>query len=132
MNIPQDLNWVEKRAACTIAEVFNQLCDGIEKDVSDVNSIRKLCDRDLFRAEMNAGDTTMIVAQPKRIPRPRAFIGVDGDHIFVRQDWNGGEQWSVTVGLNDEGRCILRNEDQTEIEQWQLRKRALEGLFFGD
>jgi len=53
--------------------------------------------------------------------------------IPQKLDWvNARANCTVaTVGLNDEGRCILRLEDMTELEQWQFRKRALESLFFG-
>jgi hypothetical protein len=35
------------------------------------------------------------------------------------------------IGLNDEGRCVLR-ENGAEFEEWQVRKLALESMFFGD
>jgi hypothetical protein len=128
---PQTLNWVEKRAACTIATVFNELCDGVENDVLVFNTVKALSEQDQYRADMNQGGNAIVVAQPTRIPRKRVIIRADQSEIVVLQEWNGGEQWSTTVGLNDEGRCTLRLSDQTEIEQWQFRKRALEGLFFG-
>jgi hypothetical protein len=35
------------------------------------------------------------------------------------------------VTLNDEGECRLKVGDD-ELEEWQVLKRALETLFFGD
>jgi hypothetical protein len=128
--IPQVLNWVEKRAACTVAAVFNQLCDGIIDDVEAINSVRQLDDDDRFSADMHSGGTTIFVGQSNRIPRMRLTIGVASNRIEVRQEWDG-VTWFASVGLNDEGRCILRFDDK-EWEQWQFRKKALEGLFFGD
>lgn len=130
-NIPQQLDWVTKRANCTAARVFNELCGSIEDDVLAINSVKGLSGNDGFRAEMHSSGTTIYIAQPNRIPRKLVAVGVDQGQILVRQEWNGGEQWNATVGLNDEGRCTLRLEDSTELEQWQFRKRALEGLFFG-
>ena len=127
--IPQELNWVEKRAACTIARVFNELCDGIMSDVAAIN--KALGPNSLFSADMHSDGSTIFVGQPGRIPRRRVNVGTGHDHIVVVQEWNR-EQWSASIGLNNEGRCILRLDDGTELEQWQFRKKALEDLFFGD
>jgi hypothetical protein len=59
------------------------------------------------------------------------MIGIVGDFVKVC-DPIEPQEWRVRVGLNEEGRCILRMEDETKLEQWQFRKKALEGLFFGD
>jgi hypothetical protein len=68
------------------------------------------------------------------LPRVVVKIGIVGEEIEVR-DGAQNKIWRVRVGLNDEGRCLLRHQDGetvTELEQWQFRKRALEGLFLGD
>lgn len=128
--MPQELNWVEKRASCTIAKVFNQLCDGIAKDVAAINTARQLSNDSQFMAQLTSDGSAVVVGQPNIIPRRRTIISAANDRIAVNQEWNG-EQWSVTVGLNNEGRCVLRL-NEAELEQWQFRKKALEGLFFGD
>jgi hypothetical protein len=129
--IPQELNWVETRAACTAPTVFNQLCDAIRTDVEAINSVRHLTQNDHFQADMHSSGTTIIVGQPNKVPRPRVFVGIVENRIEVHQEWDG-KRWKAFIGLNDQGRCILRLEDGTEIEQWQFRKKALEGMFFGD
>jgi hypothetical protein len=129
--IPLTLNWVEKRAACTVATVFNQICDGVGNDVAEFNSVSSLSEENQFRADLSQAGNGIAIGQPMRIPRKRVIIRADQSEIVVIQEWSGGEQWAATVGLNDEGRCTLRLKDQTEIEQWQFRKRALEALFFG-
>ena len=65
------------------------------------------------------------------VPRATVIVGIQNDRLTVFQDWDK-KSWSASVGLNREGRCILKLEDGTELEQWQFRKKALEGLFFGD
>lgn len=130
--IPQELNWVEKRATCTVAKVFNQLCDGIRDDVAVFNSVFRLTETDHFQADMHSSGTTIIVGCPNKVPRLRVFVGIiEEKQIAVTQEWDG-KKWSATIGLNNEGRCTLRLEDGTELEQWQFRKKALEALFFGD
>lgn len=131
-NIPQKLDWVTERANCTAAKVFNELCEAIEIDVLAINTVRGLSADNVFLANMSRSGFSIIVGQSQSVPRKVAVIGIEGDRITIEQQWNGGEKWSATVGLNDEGRCTLRLEDGgTELEQWQFRKRALEGLFFG-
>ena len=129
--IPQDLNWVEKRAACTVAAVFNQLCDGIRTDVEAINSALGLTEGDLFQADIHSSGTTIIVGRPNEVPRKRIYIGIVGERIQVLREWEQ-KKWSVSIGLNNEGRCTLRLDDGTELEQWQFRKIALESLFFGE
>lgn len=131
--IPTELNWVEKRAACTIAAVFNQLCDGIRADVETLNSVYRLTETNHFQADMHSSGTTIFVGQPNIVPRKRLSIGIVDNRITTAQEWDK-KQWSVSIGLNKEGRCILKldDENKTELEQWHFRKKALEGLFFGD
>jgi phage major head subunit gpT-like protein len=117
VTVPQELNWVEKRAACTVGMVFNQLCDEIQKDATSVNTIQQLPEGSQFMAQMHSDGSTIFVAQPNR--------------IVVKEEWRK-KTWSVAIGLNNEGRCTLRLDDGTELEQWQFRKMALSGLFFGD
>jgi hypothetical protein len=128
--IPQKLDWVNARANCTVAKVFNELCDAIRDDVIAVNSTKGLHENP-FRSELHSTGTMIHIGQANNIPRKVVAIVVAQDQIVAEQEWNGGEVIKVTVGLNDEGRCVLRLEDFTELEQWQFRKRALESLFFG-
>ena len=131
-NVPQDLKWVQARAACTIATVFNEICDGIRSDVEAFNLVKRLREESQFRADMHSDGSTIFIAQPNQIPQHRVIVGMAGEKIIVKRDWNRQlqEEWFVTIGLNDEGRCTLRI-DGNPLEQWQFRRRALEGLFFG-
>ena len=126
-NVPQELDWVDKRAACTVAAVFNQICDGI---LGDAEAFNRAAQIDTFQANLLSSGTTMIIGNPTRIPRVVVRVGIVEKGIEVQSDLEKSF-WHVTIGLNDEGRCILRLEDGSEIEQWQFRKKALEGLFFG-
>jgi len=127
--VPQELNWIKERAACTVGKIFNRICDEIVKDVATVNSIHQLPIGVQFKAEMHSDGTTIFIAQPNIIPRARVLTGVQNNWIVVNEEWRS-KTWGVSIGLNDEGRCVLRLEDDTELEHWQFRKRALEGLFF--
>jgi hypothetical protein len=125
--VPQELKWVEKRAACNVVEVFDRLCLEIQDDIIAINAIKY---KELYFQQDSLRDGTIVVGQPKRAPRVTVMIGIVDQKIMVRNQATQ-EQWSVTVGLNDEGRCILRLEDSSELETWQFRKKALDALFFG-
>jgi hypothetical protein len=127
-SVPQELNWVEKRSACKVAEVFDQLCLEIHNDIITINGIYH---KELYFKQDSLSDGTIVIGQPKRTPRVTVMIGIVDQKIVVR-DQATQEQWSATVGLNDEGRCVLRLEDNSELNTWQFRKKALEALFFGD
>ena len=129
--VPQELNWVEKRAACTVANMFNQLCDGIRGDLEAVNLALRLTEETHFQVDLHSDGTTAIVGQPNMTPRKRVYVGIRGEQIYVLQEWDK-RQWAASIGLNNEGRCILRLDSADELEQWQFRKRALGELFFGE
>ena len=40
-NAPRELDWVKERAACTVAQIFSQLHQGVENDVKSVNLARE-------------------------------------------------------------------------------------------
>jgi hypothetical protein len=55
-------------------------------------------------------------------------FSLEGDEIVVCA---GNEIiLRATITLNNEGRCMLKVDDE-ELEQWQVRRMALEDLFFG-
>ncbi|MGC2246114.1 MAG: hypothetical protein WA609_05895 [Terriglobales bacterium] len=130
-NIPRELNWVEKRAACTAAQIFNELCSGIDNDVSAINAARELPDGNRFGADMMQTGRAVAVGQYGAAPRKRVIVELSGQEIKVHDDATQS-RWCATVALNDEGRCILKLEDGSEIEQWHFRKKALQALFFGE
>jgi hypothetical protein len=108
-NIPHELDWVNRRADCTVAKVFNALCGAVKGDVLAINTAKGLIGNDGFQVDLLSDGSTIVVGQPNRIPRKVVAIAVDKDQILARQEWHGGESWSMTFGLNDEGRCTLRH-----------------------
>lgn len=129
--IPPELNWVEKRAACSVQQVFSELVRGIDNDVATLNQIRQLPEQTRFVAEMLSDNSTVVVAQINIPDRVRLKIGIAGDRIETAGQV-GHEKLSARVTLNNLGRCVLVLDNGEELEQWQFRKMALEGLFFGD
>ena len=74
--VPQEFNWVEKRAACTVATVFNQVCDGIKRDVDSFNSVRSL-----------AGEQVLSCGYSAKRPR-HSYRTADARSTGHRDCWN--------------------------------------------
>lgn len=132
ITIPQQLDWVAKRAQCTAAGVFKDLWDAVRGDVDAINTARELTGLSVFKAKMVRPDE-MSVCQTDVPLAPITLFSLSGDRIVVTPGLAGREPWSARVGLNDQGRCTLRFEvgsEKIELEQWQFRKRALEEIFF--
>ena len=83
-SIPQELNWVEKRAACNIAEVFHQLCLEIGSDIIAINTTKHKDDLFLHFQQDSLQDGSVVIGQPKRTPRVTVMIGIVDQKIMVR------------------------------------------------
>ena len=126
--IPQELNWVEKRAACTSDTIFPQLVNGIKEDIKARNAISS---GTTFAAELTNNKSALVIGEIGTWAREeRVRIFPLGNKIEVRDEIKAAK-FSAEVFLNDEGRCKLRLEGGVELEQWQFRRMALESLFFG-
>jgi hypothetical protein len=125
--IPRELDWVRERAACSLAKVFSNLHRGVEEDVKVANSVCPTSPRrTLFEVHTDKNDAFTV--QRAESIRPVVVFMLQSECILVSVG-PGNEEWRFTVGLNNEGRCLLRF-DGKEFEHWQVRKMALEGLFF--
>jgi hypothetical protein len=126
--IPRELDWVQARAACSIAKVFTELHDGVTKDVKAANSSCTPSSRGtLFELVPDKSSKAFTVRREETF-QPSVVFMLDADHIGITSTATN-EELRFTVGLNDEGRCQLRSNSH-EYEQWQVRKMALEALFF--
>lgn len=126
-DVPRELDWVKVRDACTIEKMFEQLHARIKDDVADINAIRKFPVETGFEVTESNREYSFTVKRAEAI-RPFVKFSISGDCINVSTDTDGkGRDYRKTV--SDEGRCKLI-ENGEEREQWQVRKTALEGLFF--
>lgn len=126
---PQEFNWVQARADCSVLRVFNELRLGAEEDVKRMNFMPPLAEYPppQFSLRANAmGDY---------------FVIFRSDNANLRVEFNcetkqfnitkNGRQFAVTLALSDEGKCKLRVDDGEQLESWQVRRIMLEELFFG-
>jgi hypothetical protein len=125
MNIPQDFDWVQARANCSIAVVFKQLQLDIEGDIQAVNAARELPPSHAFQLLANTTGNVFVVSRPSDPNREVKFFLIR-DQIDIT---GLGMNLVATLTLNNEGRCKLKIGEE-ELERWQVRRMTLERLFF--
>jgi hypothetical protein len=124
---PPDFDWVKARWECSASQVFTELRLGVEDDIEEINKLRGGSpEKDVHIAQNRNGNTFKVWRG--ELPEPSIKFRMADDRIEVL-DGNGTKTVEYRVSLNDEGRCALL-ENSGEIEQWQVRRAALEGLFF--
>ncbi|MGB6782410.1 MAG: hypothetical protein WCF17_11810 [Terracidiphilus sp.] len=124
----QELDWVRARMNCSVLTVFNELRLGVEADVKIANAMPRPSELPslLFGFRSNTVGDYFIVFRHENAGA-RVEFNCEANRIVVR---NQDREFSVTLTLNNEGRCKLRVDDGEELEQWQVRRIALEKLFF--
>jgi len=107
--------------------MFSLLHQAVEEDIKSINQACKSPDYYAFVAIASQDGESFSVKRAETI-RPFVRFSIDGDIIKVSDD-AGIRRLEYRIILSDEGRCQL-TENGTPLEQWQVRKAALEGLFF--
>lgn len=126
--IPPELNWVEKRASCSAAQIFKELQFGIESDVVAANNANTISGP--FMTTLTPDGCTFIVSLKNEVGPRIVFYCTQGR--IEAKDEKRNIKISASLALSDVGRCVLRIENEGDLEQWQFRKRVLENFFFGD
>jgi len=125
-DVPQDLNWVTAVASCSAKHIFTELRLGIEEDVKEANE--RVKDRRTFDIRANSDMTMFSVFQVGSMHQEvRFFVGPN----FIKIQRAPEDNLMVKFSLNRQGRCRLWINTGEELEQWEVRKMALEKLFFG-
>jgi len=127
-NIPRELDWVGVRAACSVQKIFKELTAGVEDDVKAINAVPlPWPNQNSIQCSPNRDGTLFVVGRGNAIKGLVKFhLGTDRIEIV---DEASDQTLVVTLTVNDEGRCKLKVGTE-ELEQWQVRRRALERLFF--
>jgi hypothetical protein len=122
---PKD-DWVSKRSRCSFPNVFKDLKLQVEDDVKTRNGLRPNNAPYEFSVTDNGNDFTVLL-QAKDF-RSSVIFSL-AEHAIVVKDDAGNNKFEVTLTFNDAGECKL-NVDEKELELWQVRRRALEEIFF--
>ena len=119
-------DWVTERSSCPLPKVFKTLRLQVEEDVKSRNALRPDNSPYEFSIAENAGDFT-VTLQAKEVLQSVIFSLAE--HTISVQDDKSNPMFDVTLTFTDEGRCRLNVNNQPR-ELWQVRRMALEELFF--
>ena len=133
--LPDDFDWVTARARCSAADMYEILRDLAQVNVTKANAIyvknAPSADPDRFGFR-DAPDPTLRqfnVWDKWGLERRTVQVQLDGDAIRVHGSVS--REFRATLTLTDGGNCKFR-VGEAELDPWQLLRRALEPLFFGD
>lgn len=128
-DVPQELNWVRLRAECSINMIFEQLIVGVEEDCKVFNEVYQSNALTAYRVYVNSGRDVFGISCELDSRRVVKFYR-GRDRIEAKNELTQ-ESFTFTLTLDDEGRCKLKlTASGEELEQWQIRRRALEGVLF--
>jgi hypothetical protein len=119
-------DWVTKRAACTLANVFRTLRVQVEEDVRARNALRpENSPYEFLVTEKDEEFAALLKAQ--NIHKTVNFV-LNKDAILVQDD-KRIKMFVITLTFDDSGDCKL-SADGAARELWQIARMALEELFF--
>jgi hypothetical protein len=126
--IPENLDWVSRRAQCSITKLFETLRLQIEGDVSVRNESLSARHQAAYHFGMT-GDNNAFAVYFEDFSGQRTSIvfSIKGESIEVRH--NERALLTAKPTISDDGKCRLK-VDGVDRELWQVRKSALEDLFF--
>jgi hypothetical protein len=124
-----EFEWVKERAKCSAVEMFKKLELGARSDVDAVNSLRSPGDHIKFSVA-EQGNRFSVIRESDLANKSAAVDFALNQSII---DISDGVlvHFSALVTLNNDGECKLLVKDQ-ELELWQVRRKALENLFFSE
>jgi hypothetical protein len=125
---PEELDWVNKRADCELEAAFRKLSEAVEKDVGTFNSrfqpkvgleavFKPREEFDTFSVHRRRNSDVLWVTFRRK-----------SKEIEI-EDECGVQTLNAIPLLTENGRCKFQVGGE-ELEQWQLRRRALEAIFF--
>jgi hypothetical protein len=127
-----NFDWVRARKLCSLGTIFEMLRLSVKDDIDTRNSMRKPITPDvpgvfMYRFDMAGnGRNFTVILTGEKIHKSVTFALAD---TFIEIQNESAVMFKATIGLNDDGECTFRIDGQ-DRNSWQLRKMALEGLFF--
>jgi len=126
-----NFDWVTAQAGCSAVQMFQNLQDGAKVDVERRN-LAASGRSDTWRFEFHDGDEGFEVVRIAASSKDGAAVtfALDGPRINIDGD---GVDLRITavVGINPAGECRYF-VGELEFLGWEIRKQALDLLFFED
>jgi len=139
--IPAELeDWVSLRAECTVGKIFERLKSGVEHDIGIRQTAIPAEGYPKLWVERGVGSGSFKVILDGAYKDPvtakttivHSVVDFTFDqHKILVHDEDRKITYVATATLCDDGKCRLSVGGQ-ELELWQFRKRALEGLLFNE
>ncbi len=130
--IPEVLEWVKERAACTASAMFETLRNQVESDMQARNALpveSGFIKRNFtFQGE---GNWFAVVLQRRLEGSKGVSFYLTPVGVLIRDVETRAVLHNAVLTLSDDGRCRFK-VDKTEYNLWQFRKLALHDLFFVD
>lgn len=124
-----EFDWVQARSDCTLEKEFARMAEAVQSDLARHNRLNPglsqcqsfcTCGDDKFYVERSGVHRVIFEMERGRIRIGRWTL--KGEHTPLM---------ALQVRLDDDGHCILIDEDQKAWKSWQVRRMALEETFFG-
>jgi hypothetical protein len=119
-------DWVTERSSCSLPRVFHTLLLQAEADVKTRNNLRPPNSPYEFSIEENGSDFKVVLTAGE--VRDSVTFAL-AEHAILVRGGEGNLLFEVGSSLTPEGECHLVVNNQP-LDFWQVRRMALEGLFF--
>ncbi len=127
-----EINWVNERSKCSLAQMFEQLKADIQNDIAERN--KQIGQNPGYEFKIGAIQSNRFTvlredAHDSFAHRSVVFV-LEPNRIKVLDGTRSlAEILSTTITFNDLGECRFKVGGR-EREPWQFRKETLEDLFF--
>jgi hypothetical protein len=122
------MDWVSKRSACSLFQMFEKLRIDVENDVRVRQSLRPEQAQYKFSFAQE-GDIFSVSRDANR----HELLATVSFHLeengIVARKRSGSTILTAKITLNNKGECRFKIGEE-EYESWQLRRKALESIFF--
>lgn len=130
MNDTEKFEWVKARHECSTGSMFEKLRLDVKADVETRQGLREKTEFGYINGFTFSSRSDRFSANAATSNSRQSVIFVlQGNDIAVT-DENDQLVFRGKVTLSNDRVCRFVVDDQ-ELEDWQFRKKALEGLFFG-
>lgn len=129
MNEELGLDWVTARAQCSVARAFITLLAGVRKDVAIRNALLATSGGARFEVVEASGNDFSVFQQVAGGQVRQVRFECDESMVMIRGPKGYFLRLSLTIDFS--GFCRFVTEEGDRLDSWQVRKLALEDLFFG-